>query len=148
MATTNCYDRLYENMKNRLTVVEGDSEYTLGDYMLKKAEHKKTQALLPVSERSFATKGERALAMISSYVNDKLTIKKPPVKDKTIKAFPFRASASAILSAIVACSFMLCFGLIGAKLLGAANSNSDEAGNSIVAEISVEDIDATEQFYC
>ena len=68
MATTNCYDRLYENMKNRLTVVESDSEYTLGEYMLKKAEHKKTQAMLPVSERSFATKGERALAIVSSFV--------------------------------------------------------------------------------
>lgn len=148
MATTNCYDRLYENMKNRLTVVDGDSEYTLGDYMLKKAEHKKTQALLPVSERSFATRGERAIAMISSYVNDKLTIKKPPVKDKTIKAFPFRASASAILSAIVACSFMLCFGLIGAKLISSATQSADESNNPIIAEISPEEVELTDSYYC
>lgn len=148
MATTNCYDRLYENMKNRLTIVEGDSEYTLGEFMLKKAEHKKTQALLPVSERSFATKGERALAMISSYVNDKLTIKKPPVKDKTIKAFPFRASASAILSAIVACSFMLCFGLIGAKLISTATSGDGNASTPVIAEIAPEEVEVTNPIYC
>lgn len=141
MATTNCYERLYENMKNRLTVVEGDSEYTLGEYMLKKAEHKKAQALLPVSERTFSTKSERALAIISSYVNDKLTIKKPPVKDKTIKAFPFRASASAILSAIVACSFMLCFGLIGAKLLTAPDISEEEINAPIIAEMQIDEID-------
>ena len=148
MATTNCYDRLYENMKNRLTLVEGDSEYTLGEYMLKKAEYKKTQALLPVSERSFSTKGERALAIISSYVNDKLTIKKPPVKDKTIKAFPFRASASAILSAIVACSFMLCFGIFGAKFISAAVSGDDEIDVPVVAEIVPDDAELQSSTYC
>ncbi len=141
MATTNCYDRLYENMKNRLTVVESDSEYTLGEYMLKKAEHKKTQAMLPVSERSFATKGERAIAIISSYVSDKLTIKKPPVKDKTIKAFPFRASASAFLSALVACSFMLCFGLIGAKMLTAQDYGDKDISAPIVAEVMPEEVE-------
>ncbi|MBQ2876829.1 MAG: hypothetical protein IJE25_07450 [Clostridia bacterium] len=148
MATTNCYDRLYENMKNRLTVVESDSEYTLGEYMLKKAEHKKTQAMLPVSERSFATKGERALAIVSSFVNDKLTIKKPPVKDKTIKAFPFRASASAFLSALVACSFMLCFGLIGAKMLSSAAWGEDKAPSTVVAEIPLEEVDIETTYFC
>ena len=148
MATTNCYERLCENMKNRLTIVEGDSEYTLGEYMLKKAEHKKTQALLPVSERTFATKSERALAIISSYVNDKLTIKKPPVKDKTIRSFPFRASASAILSAIVACSFMLCFGLIGAKLLSSPGVEEQEINSPVIAEIQVEDVEFENSTYC
>lgn len=148
MATTNCYDRLYENMKNRLTVVEGDSEYTLGEYMLKKAEHKKTQALLPISERSFSTKGERALAVISSFVSDKLTIKKPPVKDKTIRSFPFRVSASAILSAIVACSFMLCFGIFGAKFISGAFSADEEIGAPVIAEISPEEAELPSSYYC
>lgn len=148
MATTNCYDRLYENMKNRLTLVEGESEYTLGEYMLKKAEHKKAQALLPVSERSFSTKGERAIAIISSYVNDKLTIKKPPVKDKTIKAFPFRASASAILSAIVACSFMLCFGIFGAKFISEATSEADAPDVPVVAEFVPDDTELSTPIYC
>ncbi len=124
---TNKYDSLYENMKNRFTVVNENSEYTLGEYMLMKATQKKTEASLPVAQRSNAGKGERAVAMLVSFVNDKLTIKQPPVKDKTIRAFPFRASASALLSAIVACSFILCFGVIGAKLLNIASPTVDEA---------------------
>ena len=148
MATTNCYDRLYENMKNRLTVVESDSEYTLGEYMLKKAEHKKSQALLPVTERSFATRGERAVAIISSYVSDKLTIKAPPAKDKTIKAFPMRASASAFLSAIVACSFILCFGIIGAKMISSPEYGDVDFSAPVIAEVAPEEVDISAPIYC
>lgn len=124
--TTSKYDSLYENMKNRFTVVNEGSEYTLGDYMIMKATKKKTEAALPVAQRSTAGKGERAVAMLVSFVNDKLTIKQPPVKDKTIRAFPFRASASALLSAVVACSFVLCFTVIGAKILSLASPSVDE----------------------
>ena len=67
----------------------------------RRSNKKKEEALLPVAERSTATKTERAVANVVSYINDKLTIKEPPVKDKTIRAFPFRASASALLSAVV-----------------------------------------------
>ena len=35
--TTNNYDRLYENMKQRFTVATEDNQYTLGEYMLMKA---------------------------------------------------------------------------------------------------------------
>ena len=125
MATTNCYDRLYENMKNRLTVVDNDLEYTLGDYMLKKAHNKKEESLLPVTQRTSVTKSERAVAMILSFVNDKLTIKAPPAKDKTIRRFPFRASASALLSAVVACTFMLAFCLVGARLISTGSSDEN-----------------------
>ncbi len=114
---TNSYDKLYESMKNRFTVVNENTEYTLGDYMLMKAGKKKEDSLLPVLQRSNVGKGERAVAMVVSYVSDKLTIKQPPVKDKTIKAFPFRASASAFLSAVVACTFMLSFVLVGARIM-------------------------------
>jgi len=116
MATYNNYDILYENMKNRFTVVNDNEEYTLGDYMLMKAGKKKEEAKLPVAQRSSASKGERAVAMLISYVNDKLTVKTPPVKDKTIRSFPFRASASAFLSAAVTCMFMLSFVVIGARI--------------------------------
>ena len=113
----NTYDRLYNNMKTRFTVTNGGGEYTLGDYMRMRADFKKTEAALPVALRTSATKSERAVAMVVSYVNDKLTIKEPPAKDKTIRAFPFRTSASAFLSAAVACAFLLSFGLLGAKVL-------------------------------
>lgn len=122
---TNSYDKLYESMKNRFTVINNNKEYTLGDYMLMKAGKKKEESNLPVAQRTTAGKGERAVAMIVSYVNDKLLIKEPPAKDKTIRAFPFRASASAFLSAMVACSFVLSFGLIGAMVLKTATPVAD-----------------------
>lgn len=121
----NSYDALYSNMKSRFTVEKGGSEYTLGEYMLMKAGKKKAEAPLPVAESS--SKGESAVAMIVSYVSDKLTIKKPPVKDKTIRAFPFRASASAFLSAAAACAFFLCFCLVGVRLINNTTPTSDEA---------------------
>jgi len=115
---TNNYERLYDNMKNRFTVASDNSEYTLGEYMLMKADAKKADAALPVAMRSTATKSEVAVASVVSFVTDMLTIKEAPAKDKTIKAFPFRASASAFLSAAVACAFLLSFALIGIKDTG------------------------------
>ena len=125
--TTNNYDKLYENMKQRFTISCDNSEYTIGEYMLMKAEVKKTDATLPVALRSTATKSEVAVANFVSFVNDKLTIKEPPVKDKTIKAFPLRASASAFLSAAVACAFVFSFALVGARALSASSSTADTA---------------------
>ena len=70
--TANKYDTLYENMKNRFTVVNNGSEYTLGDFMLmkasgKKSEKKSASSNLPVESTS---KGGRAVAQIVSFVND------------------------------------------------------------------------------
>ncbi len=116
--TTNNYDKLYENMKQRFTISSDNAEYTIGEYMLMKADVKKTEsAALPVAVQTAVTKSETAVTNIVSFVDDKLTIKQPPIKDKTIKAFPFRASASAFLTASVACAFVLSFALIGARTL-------------------------------
>ncbi len=142
MTLTGNYDKLYENIKNRFTVVNDNAEYTLGSYMLMKAAKKKNESLLPVAQRSTAGKGERAVAMFVSYVNDKLLIKEPPVKDKTIRAFPFRASASAFLSAAVACAFMLSFVVIGARLI---STTPDIAETSISEEIP--EIDSYSDYY-
>ncbi len=126
--TANCYTTLYENLKNRYTVVEDGCEYNVGDFMrmraTKKAAAPKTdKSALPVKRSENAG----AVAQIVSFVTDKLTIKKPPVKDKTIRAFPFRASASAFLSAAVACSFVLGFCVVGARLLNANSPITSEA---------------------
>ena len=126
--TTNNYDKLYENMKQRFTVSCENGEYSIGEYMLMKADVKKIDATLPVALRSNATKSEVAVANLVSFVNDKLTIKEPPVKDKTIRAFPLRASASAFLSAAVACAFVFSFALVGARALSAASTAANEAG--------------------
>ena len=139
--TTNKYETLYENMKNRFTVVNNGSEYTLGDFMRMKASGKKTERTqssnLPVEVKSM---GSRAVAQIVSFVSDKLTIKNPPAKDKTIRAFPFRTSMSAILSAVVTCSFVLCFCVIGAKILNLSAPTVEEAA---ITEYAPE-IDVTE----
>lgn len=129
MATNTSYDRLYENMKNRFTVISENEEYNLGSYMLMKAGKKKEETNLPVAQRSTATKGERAVAMLVSYVSDKLTVKNPPAKDKTLRSFPFRASASAFLSAAVTCAFVLSFALIGAKIITTSMPISDLASS-------------------
>ena len=124
---TDKYQDLYENLKMRFTVESDGADYNLGHYMLMKASKKKDEANLPVIQRSYATKGERAVALFFDYVNNKLTIKNPPVKDKAIKAFPLRTSLSAFLTSAVACSFLLCFCLVGAKIFNFATPAVDEA---------------------
>ena len=127
--TTNNYEKLYENMKQRFTLSQDDTAYTLGEYMLMKADGKKSEeAALPVAVMTAVTKSEVAMTNIASFVDDKLTIKQAPVKDKTIRAFPFRASASAFLTASVACAFLLSFVLIGAKSM----TNHDTVANDVV----------------
>lgn len=140
MTQTNNYERLYDNMKNRFTVSSENNEYTLGEYMLMKANVKKTavvkksDATLPVALRNTVTKSEMAMTSLATFVNDKLTIKVAPEKDKTIRSFPLRASASAFLSASVACAFLLSFALIGVKAMG--------IGEAVKADISVVEYEA------
>ena len=122
------YEILLDNMKNRFTVAGASGDCTLGEYMLSKANEKKEVMALTVAETTAVVKKEHsALPAIISYVNDKLVIKAPPVKDKTIKSFPLRTSASAFLSAAVACAFIFSFGIIGVKVLGLSNNVSSEA---------------------
>ena len=132
--TTNNYDKLYNSMKENLTVANSDC--TLGEYMLMKAAQKKAESTLPVALRPSATRSERTAALVYTYIEDKLTIKTPPQKDAAIRAFPLRTSASAFLSAVVVCTFMLSFGLIGSKLLAPkANSNINTLNASVVEEL-------------
>ncbi len=138
MATVTNYDELYTNMKNRLTVVNDNSEYTIGDYMLMRANKKKVDSLLPVAEKTATRRTEAVVVNAFSYINEKLTIKQPPVKDKTLKAFPFRTSASAFLSAVVACAFMLSFVAIGAKIIGNAPVEATQVSLSEEVETNVE----------
>ena len=114
----NAYENLYENMKNRFTVVNDNCEYTLGEYMLMKAGIKQETSNLP-AVRNTAESASTAVTAFFRYVNDKLTLKAPPVKDKTIKRFPIRTSAASMLSAIVACTLVISYGV--ATLRGAQN---------------------------
>ena len=141
---TDKYENLYENLKKRFTVESDGADYSLGDYMLMKACKKKAEANLPVIQRSYATKSERAVALFVNYVNDKLTIKKPPMKDKTIRAFPLRTSLSAFLTSAVACSFLLCFCLMGGKIFNFASPTVDEAS---IIEYAPEIEESTQEIY-
>ena len=83
MASSNVYESLYNKMKNTFTVVNNDTEYTLGEYMLMKsgeATNPASKTNLPVARDMSGASG--AIVGFFSYVNEKLTLKKAPVKDK------------------------------------------------------------------
>ena len=71
MNTVNAYDKLYNNMKSRFTVVGDNAEYTLGEYMLMKAGKKTASSKLPVTKSEAAN--QTAVTAFFKYVNDKLT---------------------------------------------------------------------------
>lgn len=122
-AVANPYDALYTNLKNRFTVIHDGKECTVGDFMLIKAgkAEKNTSALTVVS----VAHEHHALATIADYVNDKLTVKNPPVKDKTIRRFPIKTSASALLSSVAACALVMSCGIF------ALTGGKDAAGLSL-----------------
>lgn len=113
MNSCNVYEKLYENTKAKFTIFNNNCEYTLGDYMLMKAGKKKNSSNLPATKTVANT--QKAVTAFFSYVNEKLTVKKPPVKDKIIRRFPFMTSATAFLSAMIVCGLVLSFGLFSAK---------------------------------
>ena len=110
MNTLDAYDVLYSNMKNRFTVVNENSEYTLGEYMLMKSGAKKEKSNLPIVNNNLPR--NNAITAVFRYVNDKLTVKKAPVKDKIIKSFPFRTSFAALASAVLACTLLISYGSV------------------------------------
>ena len=116
-ATMNQYDALYTNLKNRFTVIYNGAECTVGDFMLMKA-NKKAETSLPIATSSKTT----SIATIVEYVNDKLTVKKAPVKDKTMRSFPLRTSISALLSATAACALVLSCGIFSLSGSNTANA--------------------------
>ena len=113
----NPYDALYTNLKNQFTVIYNGAECTVGDFMLMKA-NKRSESSLPIA----TTARNTSLSTIVEYVNDKLTVKKAPVKDQTIRSFPFRTSISALLSASAACALVLSCGIF--SLSGANGVNT------------------------
>ena len=123
MNTANAYETLYNNMKNRFTIEKNNCEYNLGEYMLMKAGKK--------SDKAFATAdtnaSKNAISAVFSYVNDKLTLKAPPAKDKTIRRFPFRTSLAAVLSAVIACTIAISYGAAALRSSGESFPTTAEA---------------------
>lgn len=122
------YEKLYTNMVKKFTVENDNTDYKLGEYMLMKARAKKEAALTAVSGEKSALpvlrngKDTTAIAAIFSYVNDKLTVKEAPIRDKTIRSFPFRTSITAFCSALVVCALVVSCSIFG---FGSAFSASD-----------------------
>ena len=133
---TNVYDTLYNNMKQRFTVVNGENEYTLGGYMLMKAREKQEKSNLPTT----ITSNTRSVALQSvlTYINKKLTIKEAPAPEKTIKAFPLRTALSAACSALLICTLMFSFGALNGLMPaseGGYIAQSEEMPEEIEEEI-------------
>ena len=139
MATQSVYETLYSNIKDRFTVVNNNCEYTLGDYMRMKAETKAKKNSLPVAD----TAKPAAITAFFKYVNNKLALKAPPVKDKTIREFPFRTSIAALCSAILACAVIFSYGTVALK---GSDTNTDVMVNAEESEnTEVKDLYETEK---
>lgn len=113
----NSYDTLYNNLKDRFTVVYEGCDCTLGDYMLIKAGKKQTsESSLPAP-----TTPERSgsISNIVDYVATQLTVKAAPAREKTIRRFPLRSSMSAIFTAAAACALVFSFGIFALNNSGA-----------------------------
>jgi len=111
MNSYNVYEKLYADTKAAFTIVKNDRQYSLGEYMLMKAGKKN----LPAERR--AGTGNNIVSKSFSYIKDKLTVKNPPSKDRTIRRFPLRTTASALLSAVLICSLALSFSIFSGKNL-------------------------------
>ena len=124
MTSTSAYESLYNNMRKHFTVISDNNEYTLGEYMSMKADVKNTTGTNLPAVRGTATDA-RSMSAIISYVNEKLTVKKAPVKDRTMRAFPFRTSMAAALSAVVACALIFSYGIFTLNGTGNVPSTVD-----------------------
>ena len=133
MTSTSAYETLYNNMKKHFTVISDNNEYTLGEYMSMKADAKNTASNLPAVRSNVLD--TRSVSAIFSYVNEKLTVKKAPVKDKTMRAFPFRTSMAAALSAVVACALIFSYGIFTINGSGNVPSTVDSGEDVSECEI-------------
>ena len=140
-AVANPYDALYTNLKNRFTVIHDGKECTVGDFMLIKAgKAEKNKTSLTVVN---VANERNALVSIAEYVNDKLTVKNPPVKDKTIRRFPIKTSASALLSSVAACALVMScgvFALTGGKDVSGLSLERDGSGYDYVETVEDDEI--------
>lgn len=125
MNQTMTYEKLYTNMVKKFTVEKDNTDYNLGDFMLMKAAAKRNamvaaaDAKLPVARDN----KNNAITTVFSYVNDKLTVKQAPVRNKTIRSFPFRTSFTAFCSALVVCALVVSCCFFGLSKSTTGNDN-------------------------
>ncbi len=135
MTTYNAYDKLYNNLRTTFAVQdETGRECTLGELMLAKAAKKRTAAALSKE------KSKKALTAVYRFINERLTIKEAPAKEKTISSFPVRTSLASLFSAVVTCALILSCGIIGVRSL-------DMPGESVVTQDIYDNHDSTDIIY-
>ena len=145
MNTNMTYDMLYSNMVKKFTVEKNNVDYKLGDYMLMKA-RSKSRIAAESAEKSAARsglpaqiyhreKGTPAVSTLISYINDKLTVKEAPIKDKTIRSFPLRTSFTAFCSAVLVCSLVLCCGIFGMNAGSSLENTANADSGEVIEEI-------------
>lgn len=149
METAMTYEKLYSNMVKNFTVEKNHEDYKLGDYMLMKANAKKhsgeaksTATTALTLHQSFTS----SLVSFAYYVNDKLTVKEAPIRDRTIRRFPLRTSLSALCSAVVVCALIISCTIFGIQ----ANGSIDNTVNAEYSEMTEEiesDVSETEIVY-
>lgn len=135
MNSTMTYEMLYSNMVKKFTVEKDNTDYKLGEYMLMKADASKAAESSNLPVASHVASQTKAISAFFSYVSDKLTVKEAPVRDKTIRSFPFRTSIAAFCSALVMCAMVVCcaaFGLVNNG--GDAVVNADAYYEEITTE--------------
>lgn len=128
MNSTMTYDKLYDSMVRKFTVEKDNKEYTLGDYMLMKAQAKKNAMTLAKTNAMTAPVAHEqktsAIAAVFSYVNEKLTVKEAPIRNKTMRSFPLRTSFTALCSALVVCALVVCCCFFGLSASVTGNDNT------------------------
>jgi hypothetical protein len=107
MNSYNVYEKLYADTKAAFTIVKNDKQYSLGEYMRMKAGAKAASA-----EKKHNAGVEIAS---NSFSNIKSKFSSKASKTKTMKKFPLRTAASALLSAVIVCSLVLSFGSFSGK---------------------------------
>jgi len=128
MSATMTYNELYTKMVSKFTIEKNDRDYKLGEYMLAKAQKRKATALVSKAEAKEnlpmpVSASESRLTALISYVQEKLTVKEAPIKNKTIRKFPIRSSLTAFGSAMVVCSLVIVSAFFGLKAMPDASGN-------------------------
>ena len=148
------YDMLYSNMVKKFTVEKNGSDYKLGDYMLMKAKSKTKTEMNSAKNASYSNlpaqiyrkeAASSSIGAIISYVNEKLTVKEAPIKDKTIRSFPLRTSFTAFCSAMVVCALIVSCGIFGIN--AGANIENTANSESQTSVTETEDVTATPVSY-
>lgn len=102
MAYANAYEKLYDTMKNRFTVIKDNSEYSLGEYMALKSANAAAKA-----EEAQKTNMKNTVSSFFTYLREKIEQKK--AQPKVRRAFPLKSFASACLCALVVTALTLSF---------------------------------------